>query len=61
MERYAATAITTNRTGVPTRRATFRDNEAIEGSLMVPARDGSWLAVDIISAESVIYVLEMEN
>lgn len=61
MKLYPSTAITTNRTGFPTLRSTFSGNDPIDYSLMVPARDGSWLAVDILVKTGVIYVLEMEN
>lgn len=61
MNLYRSTAITTNRTGEPVVRAVERDFDYIDQSLMVPARDGSWLAVDILVKTGVIYVLEMEN
>lgn len=61
MNLYRSTAITTSRTGEPVVRSTFPSEDPIDYSLMVPARDGSWLAVDILVKSGVIYVLEMEN
>lgn len=59
MELYATTAITVNWTGRPVVRAEHSFRDYVDHSLMIPARDGSWLAVDIFPDR--IYVLEMEN
>jgi hypothetical protein len=60
MKLVETTAITTNYTGVPTKRTVSDGSDPIDRSLMVPARDGSWLAVDILENSATIYVLELK-